>query len=164
MKLKVLLLLWIVMLQPVCGDALPITLVTEKSDVEDITEAVFRYQVQQQSSRGRKVFYLAIGLEHPSAPSDDFMGRFKDLSYVRKFIEKEYDAAQIRKEKGLVLGVGEVKRPSEGEAEAEGYHFVIPGEAEGFQFQVARENGKWVVKSTKATWIASRRWRTSACS
>ncbi len=51
-------------------------------------------------------------------------------------------------------GVAEVKRKTETEAEVEGYSFVVPGEAQGFRYSLRRENGKWIVKSSKGTWIA----------
>jgi hypothetical protein len=52
-----------------------------------------------------------------------------------------------------VLGVAEVKRKTEMEAEVEGYSFVVPGEARGFRYNLIRENGKWIVKISKGTWI-----------
>jgi hypothetical protein len=73
---------------------------------------------------------------------------------VRVFKKSEFDGRRIRQEQGLVLGVAEVKRKTETEAEVEGYSFVVPGEAKGFRCSLALENGKWIVKSCKGTWTA----------
>ena len=132
-----------------------------KSEEEDILEAVLRHELRLQATQGRKVFYLAVGLENPTSPPAKFMDRFKDLPLVKKFIAREYNATQIRQEKGIVIGTYKVKRKTESEAEVEMYHFVVPGEAQGFRFRVLRENGKWFVKQVEATWIASFRVRSS---
>jgi len=126
-------------------------------DEQDVAEAVFRYELRQLSSGNRwKVFYLAIGLENPSAPSDEFMNRFGGQQpIVKRFIGSEYNSEQIVKEHGLVLGVGGVKWKSKTEAEVDGYRFVVPGEAQGFRFEVKREKDEWIVKSSIATWVAS---------
>jgi len=124
----------------------------------ELVEAVFRFQLEHHNQKRRwKVFYLAIGLD----PSDEecvehWVTALRDNPLpVRRFIRKEYDAERIQKESGFVLGVAEVKRKSETEAEVEGYTFIIPGEAQGYRYYLVRENEKWVVKTSKGTWIAS---------
>jgi hypothetical protein len=58
--------------QTMAAGALP-----NSGDEQDVAEAVFRYELRQLSSGNRwNVFYLAMGLEKPSAPSDEFMNRF----------------------------------------------------------------------------------------
>jgi hypothetical protein len=137
------------------GQTLAFGAVRHLSEDDDIAAAVFRYQLQQRSQQSNwNVFYLALGWD-PFSVSDECVKVFSEHAPpVRKFIKSEYDAAQIRKEKGLVLGVSEIKKKSETEAEVEGYLFVVPGEAEGFRFSLIRENGKWLVKSSRATWVA----------
>ncbi len=127
------------------------------SNDNGLIEAVFRYQLDQHAQQKRwKVFYLAYGW----SPGDDecvqaWVKAFSDHTPpVLKFKKSEYDVERIKEEHGLVLGVAEVKRKTETEAEVEGYSFVEPGEAQGFRYSLIRENGKWIVKSSKGTWIA----------
>jgi hypothetical protein len=119
-----------------------------------LVETVFRYQLEQSSletilSRSLQpeqkwhVFYLAFGL---NASGEDCLegslDSFRDHDPpVRKFIRREFDVERIQKEKGLVLGISEIKRTSETEAEVEGYSFVVPGEAHGRRYHLVRENG-----------------------
>ena len=122
----------------------------------EIVEAVFRYQLQHYSQEKRwNVFYLALGLTDPGPASDETLEAFsKHTPRVKKFIKSEFDIARIMQEKGLVLGVSEIKKKDFDTAEVEGYTFVVPGEAQGYLFQLIRENGKWVVKSRKGNWTA----------
>lgn len=120
-----------------------------------IGEAFFRYQLQQHSAVRRwKVFYLSWGVEASPAP-DECVDAFKDYTpNVKRFVISEYDAEAIQKEGGLVLGVSEIKQISAMEAAVEGYSFRLAYEAQGYRCQLGRENGKWLVKSCKGTWIA----------
>ena len=95
-------------------------------------------------------------------PSDEdeacverWVDAFRDHSPpVKRFARNQFDAERIRQEKGLVLGVAEIKRKTETDAEVEGYIFVTPGEAQGYSYSLTRENGKWIVKGSKGTWTA----------
>ena len=120
-----------------------------------IAVAFFRYQLQQRSvERKWKVFYLAWGVDPATAP-EKCVNAFRDHTpAVKKFIKSEYDDEEIKNEGGLVLGVAAIKQSTETEAAVEGYSFRLPYEAQGYRCQLARENGKWLVKSCKATWIA----------
>ena len=120
-----------------------------------IAVAFFRYQLQQRSvERKWKVFYLAWGVDPLAAPEEG-VNAFEDHTpAVKKFIKSEYDEEKIKKEGGLVLGVAEIKQSTETEAAVEGYSFRLAYEAQGYRCQLARENGKWLVRSCKATWIA----------
>jgi hypothetical protein len=122
----------------------------------EIVEEVFRYQLQHYSQEKRwNVFYLAFGLTDPGPAPDETLEAFsKHIPPVKKFIKNEYDVTRIVQEKGIVLGVGKIKKNDNATVEVEGYTFVVPGEAQGFLFHLIRENGKWLVKSRKATWTA----------
>ena len=127
----------------------------ETIDIE-IVEAVFRYQLQHYSQENRSnVFYLAFGKADPGPAPDETVEAFsKHTPPVKKFIRSQYDVTRIKEERGLVLGIAEIKKRNNAPVEVEGYSFVVPGEAQGFLFHLIRENGKWLVKSRKATWTA----------
>ena len=130
-----------------------------KVEDRELVEAVFRYQLEQSVKEKKwNVFYLAFGWyasDEDEACVDRWVDAFPDHSPpVKKFVKNQFDAERIRQEKGLVLGVAEIKQKSETEAEVEGYIFVTPGEAQGYSYSLARENGKWIVKGSKGTWTA----------
>ena len=127
------------------------------SNDNDLVEAVFRYQLDQHAQQKRwKVFYLAYGL--PTEDDECVQAWVKAFSNhtppVMIFKKSEFDVERIKEEHGLVLGVAGVTRKTEAEAEVEGYSFVVPGEAQGFRYNLIVESGKWIVKSCKATWTA----------
>ena len=119
----------------------------------------FANQLQQSVTEKRwNLFYLAFGWD-PSEESEACVERWVDTFNdhappVKKFIKNGFDAERINKEKGPLLGVAEIKRKTETEAGVEGYIFVVPGEAQGYSYFLMRENGKWIVKASKGTWIA----------
>lgn len=128
------------------------------SEEAEIVEAVYRYQFRQHSlNRDWNVFYLAFGWLGDSGGEkcvDARVDAFRDHAPpVRKFRRDEYDAERIRKERGLVVGVAEIKK-TDTEAEVEGFSFALPGEAQGYRYYLVRENGRWIVKSSKTTWTA----------
>jgi hypothetical protein len=151
-------LFWAVFISLALSQILSAGALPNSAEEQDVVEAVFRYELRQHSpGKTWKVFYLAIGLENPSAPAAEFMTRFREQQpLVKRFVGSEYSSEQMVKEHGLVLGIGGVKWKSATEAEVEGYRFVVPGEAQGFRFEVKREEGEWVVKSSTGTWVASR--------
>jgi len=131
---------------------------TKVEDME-LVEAVFRYQLELSVKEKRwNVFYLAFGWnpsEEGEACIERWVDAFPDHSpLVKKFAKNQFDVERIRDEKGLVLGVAEIKQKTETEAEVEGYIFVTPGEAQGYSYSLTRENGKWIVKGRKGTWTA----------
>ena len=130
-----------------------------KVEDRELVEAVFRYQLERSVKEKRwNVFYLAFGWnpsEEGEACVERWMDAFPDHSpRVKKFVKNQFDAEGISQEKGLVLGVAEIRQKSETAAEVEGYIFVTPGEAQGYSYSLARENGKWIVKGSKGTWTA----------
>ena len=128
-----------------------------KVEDRELVEAVFRYQLERSVKEKRwNVFYLAFGWTKVDEECvDAWVDAFSDHAPpVKKFIENKFDAERNRQEKGLVLGVGGIKRTTETEAEVEGYIFVVPGEAQGYSYSLTRENGKWIVKGSKSTWTA----------
>lgn len=129
------------------------------SSVDDtqIVEAVYRYQLQESVKEKRwNLFYIAFGSpEIDEACSERWADLFKDHTPpVKKFARNGFEAERMKKENGLVLGVGSIKRKSEIDAEVEGYIFVVPGEAQGYSYFLIRENGKWIVKASKGAWTA----------
>jgi hypothetical protein len=130
-----------------------------KVEDRELVEAVFRYQLEQSVKEKKwNVFYLAFGWyasDEDEACVDRWVDAFPDHSPpVKKFAKNQFDDERIREEKGLVLGVAEIKRKTETEAEVEGYIFILPGEAQGYSYSLTRENGKWIVKGRKGTWTA----------
>lgn len=124
---------------------------------DDAIEATLRFQMQQLADeRGRRIFYLAYGLAEPSAPTEAFMGRFSSsASRVRKFDRDEFDLARLKTEMGIVIGTYGVRKMGVAAYRVEGYHFIAPGEAEGFVCDVeAKKVGQSAVTGCQKTWVA----------
>jgi len=155
MKLADLLPAFVVALAAAFSQSGTVHLVSEGIQDDQILEAVYRFQLQQYTQERRwNVFYLAAGLEGGSASNKSVDAFNKHIPPVKKFIKSEYDAERLKKERGLVLGIAGITKSTASEAEVEGYIFVVPGEATVFHFSLVRENGEWLVKSSKVTGIA----------
>jgi hypothetical protein len=154
MKPVVISLIGALFLVPLYIPAVGFSVAPDTKDRE-IVDAVFSYQLEQYSKENRwNVFYLALGHEADPAADESVETFSKHRPPVKKFIKAEYDATRIQQEKGLVLGVMNITNRTDRGSEVEGYIFVLPGEAKGFRYNLIRENGKWIVKSSQATWIA----------
>ncbi len=145
----------------------------QSAQEEDIREAVFRYQLDR-ASRPR-VFFLAVG--EPGElrdPSDEFMQRFVGHRLVvKKFSECTIVKDEVDRGPGLppmllsavvtaietgavgtILEVYEVKWINRREVEVEAGYYAGPLSGSRDLFHVAREGGRWIVKSRTNMWVS----------
>jgi hypothetical protein len=133
-----------------------------QSQVDDIREAVFRYQFghngssQQQSA---KVYFLSVGEKYRD-PSDAFMKRFAEH---KPPVRKASASQQLRGrgivdkrtgELGLAFGVETIKWISETEVEVRGGYAEAELSASGNTYTVKKQGGKWKVTLDKLNIIS----------
>ena len=133
-----------------------------ESQIDDIREAVFRWQFEHNASalqKNAKVYFLRID-KNKSDPSDAFMKRFAEHNPpVRKVSACSSDpdkGVQDKKtgEKGLIFNVIEIRWISDAEVEAAGGYYEAGLSASGNIYTLKKENGKWKVTSDKMRWIS----------
>lgn len=131
---------------------------------DDLSEAIFRYEIERERSfnTGSKVFCLALGIPFGERdPGDQFLARFRQLP---ERITKASNCgippatgAVIDKttgERAKILRVLSVTRRWIGPTQAEGS--VMSGNlgGAGFIYRLEREGDSWKVKQADMTWIS----------
>jgi hypothetical protein len=133
-----------------------------KFQVDDIREAVFRYQFDHNDSgqqKSAKVYFIGVG-EKAADPSDDFMKRFADhLPPVRKasashFITGKGLLDKKTGERGLAFQVTTIKWISDTEVEVSGGYYEAELSSSGNTYTVQKKNRKWKVTKNKLDWIS----------
>ncbi|HSZ64556.1 MAG TPA: hypothetical protein VK828_22350 [Terriglobales bacterium] len=149
------------------------------TDGQDIREAVIRKQMEdwiKSSDRNEaeakdneekaiakklnfRIFFVSLDGEDPS---DEFLAKFKDVPrIVKKVSDSEIGKVQrmpvVDKssgERGIIFSADKVHWRSKDSAEVEGGYHCDGLCGAGLRFRVKRENGKWIVKSSKMDWIS----------
>ena len=149
------------------------------SEGQDIREAVIRKQMEDWIRNGDKdeadakdkdekaiakmlnfkFFFVSV---NERDPTDEFVGRFKGIPRViKKLSACEISKAQrmpvIDKsshERGIIFSADRIHWLSKDSAEVEGGYHCDGLCGAGIKFHVTRENGRWVVKSSKMQWIS----------
>jgi hypothetical protein len=113
----------------------------------DIAEAVFRYQIQEWRTNGRKApVYLSLFGEDPEPA---FLQRFEDMGMpIRP--QSQHNPDRIE----LILGVDEIRRLSKWHAEVHGGYYADPEAASGDLFYVVYQSGRWIVANVLNIWVA----------
>jgi hypothetical protein len=156
MKAIVFLFLFLILALPaLAGEA------ERESQIDDIREAVFRWQFDHNASGQQKkarIYFLEVG-EKPGDPTDQFMNRFADHKPpVRKVSACTLNTGEVRnkktREKGLIFRVTKIEWKSDIEVEVTGgYHEALLSSS-GNTYTVKKENGKWKVTKDKMDWIS----------
>jgi hypothetical protein len=129
---------------------------------DDVREAVFRAQFTNDSSgvtlKGR-IFFLAIGEQGRTDPSDTFLARFAtNQPPVRKVSACTAGTNGVRDKQtgasGLIFHVGAIKWISETEAEVEGGFYEAGLSSAGYTFTVKKDGAKWKVTRIQMRWIS----------
>ncbi|HLX95794.1 MAG TPA: hypothetical protein VKU37_08625 [Verrucomicrobiae bacterium] len=133
-----------------------------ESQVDDIREAVLRYQFDHNASgqqKTAKVYFIGVG-EKATDPSDDLIKRFADHKPpVRKASASHYVQGKgiLDKktgEQGLAFNVGNIKWISDTEVEVYGGYYEGNLSSSGNTYTVKKESGKWIVTKDKIDWIS----------
>jgi len=133
-----------------------------ESQLDDIREAVFRYQFDHNASgqqKTAKVFFISVG-EKTTDPSDELMRRFADNKPpVRKASASDSVRGKgiIDKttgERGLVFRVTGIKWITDIGVEADGGYYESGTSSSGNTYTLKKENGKWIVIKSKMKWIS----------
>jgi hypothetical protein len=149
------------------------------ADEQDIREAVIRKQMEDwitSSDKNEaeakddddkaiakmlnfKIFFVSVDREDPS---DELLARFKDIPrIVKKVSGSEIGKVQrmpvvdkSSEERGIIFSAGKVHWRSKNSAEVKGGYHCNGLCGAGLRFRVKRENGKWIVVSSKMEWIS----------
>lgn len=135
-----------------------------KADAEDeIREAVFRYQFDQDATQQKpitKIYFIAIENKDPDEP---FLKRFAGSTpIVKKASQSGYSKNGVDSvidkttgEAGVIFGVGKINWINENEVEVKASYHVANLFAGGCNYRVARQDTAWVVKG-----CVSHRWES----
>ena len=132
------------------------------SQMDDIREAVFRYQFDHNASgqqKTAKVYFIGVG-EKATDPSDDLIKRFAEHKPpVRKASTSHYVQGKgiLDKktgEQGLAFSVRSIKWISDNEVEVYGGYYEAELSSSGNTYTVKKESGKWRVTKDKMDWIS----------
>jgi len=114
---------------------------------DDIVEAVFRHQIQKHRA---DVYFLS--LESGDDPTDEFMGRFKGNSLIKRVSQSTFGSSYFvmdinSKERGAVLHAGPIKPINDNEVEV--YAMISTGRdgSRGYSYHLLHEENQWVVKA-----------------
>jgi hypothetical protein len=146
---------------------------------QDIYESVLRFQMQNwirqldkdeadaknetDEAAARyydfKVFFLEV---EDKDPSDDFMGRFPDISRKLKKMSDSEVAKSVRipvvdkgtQEHGIIFSVDGIRWLGKSHVKVEGGYHCDGLCAAGYTFDVRLKEGKWVVTRQKMHWIS----------
>ena len=122
-----------------------------QSQEDDIREVIFRHLFGHNASGQQKngaVYFLSLGKD--KYPSKEFLARFKEHKPIVKS-EKDSiikDGGVVDKQSGksgLRFSVEQVKWINEKQIEAYGTYYEGNLSSAGYTYQLAKENGKWVV-------------------
>lgn len=135
---------------------------SQAKEEDDIREATFRYQFQHNASgmkQNAKVYFLSLGEEKRTDPSDEFMKRFADHKPSVKKVSSSTGGPQGIKDKdtgepGLIFRVQKIKWVDDTTAEVEGGYYEAGLSASGNTYYLKKEKDKWVVKRDVMHWIA----------
>lgn len=124
--------------------------------VDDIREAVFRYQFDHNASgqqKTAKVYFLQVG-EKSNDPAEGFMKRFDGnkppvrVGSAAKNVPGKGLLDKKTGEEGLSFSVVSIKWISDTEVEVEGGYYEASLSASCNTYTVVKKNGKWVVTKT----------------
>ena len=135
-----------------------------ESQTDDIREAVFRWQFEQNGSyqkQSAKVYFLEVG-EKEGDPSAEFIKRFAgNKPPVRKRSECNIDMRtnvgvtdKKTGEKGLILRVWKIEWKSDTEVDVKGGYYEHGLSASGNTYTLKKKNGKWTVTNDKLHWMS----------
>jgi hypothetical protein len=127
-------------------------------EMDDIREAVFRYQFYHNASgqqQRAKAYFLS--LEEGHDPDDAFIDRFKDNQPPVKKISQVKTEGLFEKEngfRGLMFRIDSIKQISPDQVEVLGGYYESGLSASGNTYTVRRVKDKWTVTSDKMDWIS----------
>jgi hypothetical protein len=132
---------------------------TRESQIDDIREAVFRYQFDHitPAERDAKLYVLGVG-ESCSDPSDEFLKRFAGHQPpVKKASASDWfpDKGRVDKETGgkaLMFCAANIAWISDTDVEVSGAHYSAMAGVLDDYFTVKREDGKWKVTEVNNKW------------
>jgi hypothetical protein len=133
-----------------------------ESQIDDIREAVFRWQFHHNASGQQKkaqVYFLQVG-ENGDDPTDEFIKRFADHKPpVRKRSASSEDHGRgVRDkqtgERGLIFRVSKIEWRTDAEVEVKGGYYEANLSASGNTYTVKKQDGKWKVTNDKMDWIS----------
>ena len=148
--MKVLFTFLILVLNPILVSAMD-----RSAQVDEIREATFRYQFQQNASGSVKVFFLDV-LDPASGkyvdPNEAFINRFaSNKPRVAKGDESSSARATSRVidrrtgDEGVLFTVGVIKWVSDNEVTVEGSVYVAGDSGASGIYHLNKRDGKWVV-------------------
>lgn len=151
---------------------------TKEVDEQDIFAIVIRNQMEEWYKSGDKneveaktkidrevsknlnfrIFFVSIDGKDPS---DEFVDRFRDIPRsIRKVSSAKPEKGphtptdRTTGMTGIIFDAGKIHWLSKDVAELEGGYYCGGLCAAGITFEVERENGKWVIKSSRMNWIS----------
>lgn len=129
------------------------------SEINDIREAVFRYQFRNNASaQQQKANAYFLSLEEGIDPSNRFMKRFKDHQPpVKKASQAKGEWGVIDKEtglEGLRFRIESIKQISPNRVKVDGGYYEGNMSASGNTYTVRRIKNKWIVTQDKMRWIS----------
>jgi hypothetical protein len=136
-----------------------------QGQVDNVREAVFRYQFTNNAAHGPAaaakriaVFYLSVG-DKDQDPSEEFLMRFAGHTPpVRKVSACSTKKMRVEDkrtgERGLIFHVRSIRWISDTKAEVKGGYYEDGLSASGNTYTVVKRNGKWVVVEDKMKWIS----------
>lgn len=105
-----------------------------------------------------RIFFISINHKDPS---DDFMNRFRDIPRTMKKISSAQPdkgphtpVDKSTQKAGIIFSVDSILWSDQDSAEVQGGYYCGGLCAAGITFSVRREDGKWVIKSSKMNWIS----------
>ena len=132
---------------------------TREGQIDDIREAVFRYQFDhiKPQEKDAQLYVLGVGASC-SDPSDEFLKRFAGHQPpVKKASASDWvqDRGRIDKETGgkaLMFCAHSIAWISDTDVEVSGAHYSSMVAQIGDYFTVKREDGKWKVTEVNNKW------------
>ena len=129
------------------------------AEQDDIREAVFRYEFENNASgqkRNAKVYFLSLGKDKET--DDAFIARFKDHKPpVKKRSQSKEDFEVFDKEtgeRGLIFSAVTIKVVDANKVKVDGGYYEAQLSASGDVYTVERKDGKWIVTDDRMLWIS----------
>jgi len=129
------------------------------AEQDDIREAVFRYEFENNASgqkRNAKVYFLSLGKD--KEPDDAFIARFKGHKPpVKKRSQSSGELEVFDKEtgeRGLIFSAVMIKVVDANKVKVDGGYYEAELSASGDVYTVERKDGKWIVTDDRMLWIS----------
>lgn len=127
---------------------------TRSEELEDVFEAVFRYQFEHNGSsikQNAETYYLSV---KDKEISDGFLKRFAGHSPPAKKGPAPETRERGENRKTLMFRINSWKWISKTKIEVTGGYYHHGTSASGNRYTLAKQNGKWVVINVENLWVS----------